>query len=108
MASFKDLIKSDVAKGVAIGVGILALSPMVAPKVAKLARPLARATARTGNVFYEKGLEALAEMEDILEDFAAEVKVEFAHLNQQAHASAQEDAGVEQPEPPAETISSQD
>lgn len=105
VASFKDLFKSDVAKGVAIGVGIVALSPMVAPVMAKLSRPAARATARTGSVFYEKGLETLAEMGEILEDFAAEVKAEFAHMHEQARAETPESAAVDQPAPAADTAS---
>lgn len=88
VASFKDLFKSDVAKGVAIGIGIVALSPVVVPVVAKLSRPTARAAARYGNVLYDKGLETFAEMGEILEDFAAEVKAEFVQARQQAAEAA--------------------
>jgi len=88
VASFKDLFKSDVAKGVAIGIGIVALSPVVVPVVAKLSRPTARAAARYGNVLYDKGLETFAEMGEILEDFAAEVRAEFVQARQQAAEAA--------------------
>lgn len=108
MASFKDLFKSDIAKGVAIGVGIVALSPVVAPVVAKLSRPTARAAARTGHVFYEKGLETLAEMGEILEDFAAEVRAEFIHLRDEASEAAKESAAAMHSEPVSGNVSEQE
>lgn len=112
MASLKDLFKSDVAKGVAIGVGIVALSPVVAPVVAKLSRPTARAAARTGNVLYDKGLETLAEMGEILEDFAAEVKAEFIHLRDEAAEAARQGAATMHAdmhaEPPSGNVSEQE
>ncbi|MDY6941814.1 MAG: DUF5132 domain-containing protein [Pseudomonadota bacterium] len=78
MAVFEKLTKSDVVKGVAIGLGVIAVAPVVVPVLSKLSRPSARAAARSGNVLYEKGLETLVELQEVMEDFVAEAKVELA------------------------------
>ncbi|MGZ8217427.1 DUF5132 domain-containing protein [Methylomagnum sp.] len=70
----KGLLKNDVAKGVAIGVGVAAAVPILAV----VAKPAARSMMRTGILFFEKGREFLAAAEENFEDMVAEVKSELA------------------------------
>lgn len=70
----KGLLNNDVAKGVAIGVGVAAAVPLLAV----VARPAARSMMKTGILFFEKGREFLAAAEENFEDMVAEVKSELA------------------------------
>ena len=74
MPSFEDLLKSDIARGVAIGVGAAAAAAFLLPAV----RPVARAVLKSGILCFEKGRELAAEAAETFEDLVAEVKAELA------------------------------
>ncbi|MCU0589679.1 MAG: DUF5132 domain-containing protein [Syntrophobacteraceae bacterium] len=86
--------------GLAIGVGALILAPTVLPAVAALLKPLAKAAIKSGFIVYEKGMEALAETREVLEDLAAEARAEMARESFDESAFTV-DAGV----PSASTLS---
>lgn len=73
MATLDDLIKSDITKGVAIGLGIAAAGVMLAPAL----RPTARTALKTGLVLFEKGREWMAEAGEQFDDLLAEVRAEL-------------------------------
>jgi Protein of unknown function (DUF5132) len=74
MPRFDELFKNDVARGVAIGIGVAAAAAFVVPAI----RPVARAVVKTGILCFEKSRELVAEAGEALEDIVAEVKAELA------------------------------
>ena len=74
MASLQDVLKSDITKGVAIGLGVAAAGLMLFPVL----RPTARAAVKSGILLFEKGREWVAEAGEQLEDLVAEVRAELA------------------------------
>ena len=72
----------EVATGLAVGIGLIALTPLVLPAAAAMAGPLGRAAAKTGGVLYEKTRETFAELGEIADDFVAEAKDEWERRGQ--------------------------
>ena len=70
--SWKGAIVAMVAAG-AIGVF---LSPVVRPVIARNARPALKAAMQAGLLLYEQGREATAELGEMVEDIAAELRAE--------------------------------
>lgn len=77
MVGLDDLIESKVLAGVAIAAGVAILAPVVLPVVVGVARPLLKSAIKTGIVLYERGVEAAAEVGEIVEDLVAEAKAEL-------------------------------
>ncbi len=74
MAMFEDALKGgNIVTGLAIGIGVLVLAPMVRP----LVRPVARSVLKAGVTVYEQGREALAEFNEQAGDMVAEVRAEM-------------------------------
>jgi hypothetical protein len=59
--------------GGAIGVF---LAPLVRPAIARNARPTLKAAIHAGVLVYQQGREAIAELSEVIEDVAAEVRAE--------------------------------
>lgn len=78
MPTFEDIVKSDLSKGVAIGLGVALAAVTVVPVLVTASRPLARVAIKSGLLLLEKGREAMAEAGESLEDLVAEVKAEIA------------------------------
>ena len=93
------ILKGPVGKGLALGITAVVLAPIILPVVTRAARPLAHAALKTGMIFYERGREAVAEAQEVLEDVIAEVRAELVQ------GGAQEEATIVEAE--AETDSSQ-
>jgi nucleotide-binding universal stress UspA family protein len=93
------ILKGPVGKGLALGITAVVLAPIILPVVTRAARPLAHAAIKTGMIFYERGREAVAEAQEVLEDVIAEVRAELVQGDGQAESMAVE--------PEAETGSSQ-
>ena len=74
MAMFEDALKGgNIVTGLAIGLGMLVLAPIVKP----LVRPVAKSVMRAGVSVYEQGKEALAEFNEQAGDMVAEVRAEM-------------------------------
>jgi len=80
-------LDSALGKGLAIGVGVIVLAPVVTPVVARVAKPLLKSTIKTGLIAYEKAKIAGAEALEALEDLTAEARAEIA-VQQKAAAAA--------------------
>ncbi len=78
MALFDDLLKGNVATGLAIGIGAAIVGPIVLPIIAGAAKPLAKAVIKSGLMLYERGKETSAEMAEVFEDIVAEARAEIA------------------------------
>ncbi|MGQ9687068.1 MAG: DUF5132 domain-containing protein [Thiobacillaceae bacterium] len=77
MAGIDDLFKGNIVTGLAVGVGVAILAPVIMPVLASVGRPLAKSIIKSGMVLYEKGRETVAELGEVLEDLVAEAKVEL-------------------------------
>ena len=75
--AIEDFFKSGTGRGIAIGIGVAILAPLVLPTVARAARPLARAAIKSGLLLLEKGRETAAELGEVMEDLVAEAQAEI-------------------------------
>lgn len=82
MALFNGMDMGGAAKGVAIGVGVAVLAPVVITSLFGASRPVARAGIKAGLIFYEKSRETFAEVAEVVEDLVAEAQAEVteSHL----------------------------
>jgi hypothetical protein len=94
----EDFFTSTLGKGLAIGVGLAILGPVVAPALGRMARPAARAAVKSGMILYERGLEVAAEMGEVMEDLIAEARAELEEAREET-AAATEQAAAEAAEP---------
>jgi hypothetical protein len=81
MAGVGDFLKSDVAKGLAIGVGVAITVPVALAALSGAGRPFARALFKSGMILFEKGRESVAEVGEVIEDMVAEAKVEMQDMH---------------------------
>ena len=64
-------------KGVAIGLGVVIVSPVVIAALAPVVKPIARSALKAGVMAYEKGREAMEEIGETVDDVVAEVEEEL-------------------------------
>jgi hypothetical protein len=81
------ILKGPVGKGLALGITAVVLAPIILPVVTRAARPLAHAAIKAGMIFYERGREAVAEAQEVLEDVIAEVRAELVQGGDQAEST---------------------
>ncbi len=95
MAIFEDAMKGgNILTGLAIGVGVLLLSPLVKP----LVRPVAKTVMKAGVAAYDQGRAALAELNEQAGDIVAEVRAEMEHERHRAGNGAKHAASEAQPQ----------
>lgn len=76
MAIFEDAMKGgNIVTGLAIGVGVLLLTPLIKP----LVRPVAKTVMKAGVAAYDQGRAALADLNEQAGDIVAEVRAEMEH-----------------------------
>jgi len=78
-------VNKETVKGIAIGIGVGLLAPMVFPVVARAARPTVNATIRAGVTAWEKGRETMAEFGEYAEDMMAEARAGRHHPLAEVH-----------------------
>lgn len=82
----RQMYRENPTRTIAIGVGILVVTPTVIP----LLKPVAKATLKTGLTLYEKTRSAVAETGEAMGDLLAEAKAEVAaETKQKAQQKAQ-------------------
>jgi hypothetical protein len=77
-----------IGTGLAIGLGVLILAPVIAPAVGAVVRPMAKASIKSAMILFEKARELIAEATESLEDLAAEAQAEIAQQRQQESSAA--------------------
>lgn len=77
MASIEDMFRSDLGKGIALGIGAALLIPVAANVLAPVLKPVARTALKAGMLAFERGRETLAELGEMMEDMAAETQAEL-------------------------------
>lgn len=70
----EDGVNRDMVKGLALGVGVGLLAPVVFPALGRVARPGMNAAIRAGVLAWERGRETLAELGEYAEDMVAEAR----------------------------------
>jgi len=88
MAGVGDFLKSDIAKGLAIGVGVAVTVPIALAALSGVGRPFTRALLKSGMILVEKGRESVAEVGEVIEDMVAEAKVEMHDMHSQSDDKA--------------------
>lgn len=78
MPKVQEIFKSDISRGVALGISATLVAVAAVPLIITATRPLARVALKSSLLVFEKGREALAEAEEHFEDLVAEVKAEMA------------------------------
>ncbi|ACK68095.1 hypothetical protein PCC8801_4165 [Rippkaea orientalis PCC 8801] len=73
LQSLKTAYQNNPTRTIAIGLGVVVLTPVLIP----LLKPLAKATVKTGVILYEKSKTTLAEVGEVLGDIVAEAKTEI-------------------------------
>ena len=74
----------DLLKGVAIGIGVAILVPVVIAALAPAVKPLARSAMKAGIRVYEQGREALEGVGETIDDIVAEVEEEMVDAREAA------------------------
>ncbi|MGD8911713.1 MAG: DUF5132 domain-containing protein [Candidatus Thiodiazotropha sp.] len=77
MALIDELVKNDIAKGVALGAGLALAVPALVATLWPVMRPVARSAIKAGLIAYEKGREGIAELSEEFEDLIAETQEEL-------------------------------
>jgi hypothetical protein len=77
MALIDELVKNDIAKGMALGAGLALAVPALVATLWPVMRPVARSAIKAGLIAYEKGREGVAELSEEFEDIIAETQEEL-------------------------------
>jgi hypothetical protein len=97
MPQLDDLAKSDLTRGIAIGLGAAVLIPIAAVALAPYARPAARTALKLGILGLAKAREAAASLAETLEDLSAEVQDELRAARAERSAAAQPSESTSSP-----------
>jgi hypothetical protein len=106
MAIFDQLVKNEMAKGVALGAGVALVVPAVIAAMWPVIKPVARSALKASLLAYEKGREGIAELSEEFEDLVAETQEELRAEREAAFQSEQAAATADKT--PADEISSGD
>jgi len=68
---------NDLFRGVALGIGVAVLTPLVIAALAPALKPVARSALKAGIRVYEKGRETVEIVGETIEDITAEVEEEM-------------------------------
>ena len=82
MAVIEDVLKGNLAAGLALGVGAIIFGPTVIQTMGSIFRPAAKTLLKSGMVFYR---ETLSEVGEMAADLVAEARAE---LDQEAGSGA--------------------
>ncbi|MGD2055313.1 MAG: DUF5132 domain-containing protein [Gammaproteobacteria bacterium] len=89
MPLFDQIMKSDLTKGIAIGIGAAVVAPLAYSMLSGSGRPLARAALKAGILLFEKAHETAAELGEVFDDLVAEAQAELREQRHAAQATAE-------------------
>jgi hypothetical protein len=95
MASLDDMFRSDLGKGIALGIGAALLVPVAATVLAPVLKPAARTALKAGMLAFERGRETFAELGEMMEDMVAETQAELRAAREAGAAGAEGATGEE-------------
>ncbi len=76
--AIEDWFEGNIGTGLAVGLGVAVLGPLLRPLVAGVVRPAAKMAIRGGIYAYDRGREAVAQMNESAHDMAAEARTDVA------------------------------
>ena len=77
MAFFEDVFKGNIGPGLAVGLGVAVVAPLLAPAIGGVVRPLAKTAVKAGLLAVDAGREGLARLEEAIGDMVAEARAEL-------------------------------
>jgi hypothetical protein len=78
MAFIEDMFKGgNIATGVAVGVGVAVVGPLLTPVVGGILRPAAKVVIKAGMLAYDAGREGMAQLNEMSGDVVAEARAEL-------------------------------
>lgn len=77
MAIIEDMFKGNVGTGLAVGVGVAVIGPLLTPVLGAVLRPVTKAVIKAGMVAYDAGREGVARVNEMSGDVVAEVRSEL-------------------------------
>jgi hypothetical protein len=94
MAFFEDMFKGgNVVTGLAVGIGVAVVGPLITPVVGAVLRPAAKAVIKAGLLAYEAGREGMAQANEASGDIVAEARSELDE-SRVARAAANTNTGT--------------
>jgi len=80
-----DMQNNDLFRGVALGIGVAVLTPLVIAALAPALKPVARTAFKAGIRVYEKGRETIEIVGETIDDITAEVEEEMLNAHETVH-----------------------
>jgi hypothetical protein len=77
MAFVEDMFKGNIGTGLAVGIGVAVIGPLLTPVLGAVLRPAAKAVIKAGMVAYDAGREGVARVNEMSGDVVAEVRSEL-------------------------------
>ncbi|HET6307622.1 MAG TPA: DUF5132 domain-containing protein [Rhodopila sp.] len=77
MAIIEDMFEGNVGTGLAVGVGVAVIGPLLTPVLRAILRPAAKAVIKAGMVAYDAGREGVGRINEMSGDVVAEVRSEL-------------------------------
>ncbi len=89
-----DMQSKILLRGVAIGIGVAVLTPLVIAALAPALKPVARSALKAGIRVDEKGRETVEVFGETIEDITAEVEEEMFDAHEDEHAESDVEVGM--------------
>jgi hypothetical protein len=77
--AIEDYFEGNIGTGLAVGLGVAVLGPLLRPLVASVVRPAAKMAIRGGIYAYDRGREMVAELNEQASDMVAEARTATTH-----------------------------
>jgi len=96
MALFEDMFKGNLGAGLAVGVGVAVVGPLLTPVIGAALRPAAKAVIKAGLLAYDVGRQGVAQVNEMSGDIVAEARSELDE-SRAARATAANTNAAERP-----------
>jgi exonuclease VII small subunit len=90
--------------GIAIGLGVAVVAPIIVPILASIVKPLTKAVIKEGLILYKTGKETVTEAQEAVEDLVAEAKSEIVTATRVAAKKKKKNVSPGTPSPLAKAI----
>jgi hypothetical protein len=84
MAFFEDVFEGNIGTGLAMGVGVAVLGPIVAPILSSVLRPVAKAVLQGGMLALDVGRDAAGRLNEMSGDIVSEARAELNEARTEA------------------------
>jgi hypothetical protein len=77
MAFFENMLKGNIGSGLAVGLGVAVVGPLLVPVLGGVLRPLAKTAIKGGLLAFDAGRESFAWLNEATGDMVAEARTEM-------------------------------